>query len=83
MVYNNPKNAAHGAILKGMGMVRGTADLIYLRDHNTDIFLECKIPGEHQKTDQIEFEKMVKELGAEYYVFETLEEFQEILKPYL
>jgi hypothetical protein len=99
MVYNNPKNAAHGAILKGMGMVKGVSDLIYLPASQSSplyalnpsgnveaspvLFLECKIEGEYQKSEQIEFEKLVRELGHEYYVFRSLGEFQEILKPYL
>jgi hypothetical protein len=30
MNYNNPKNAIHGAILKGLGLVAGVADMTYL-----------------------------------------------------
>ena len=108
MVYNNPKNAAHGSILKGMGMVRGVSDLIYLPSNTPSIapsitlgsapgiapsitpvypspalFLECKLPGEHQKPEQIEFEKLVTGIGHQYHIFMSLAEFQEILGPYL
>jgi len=110
MVYNNPKNAAHGSILKGMGMVRGVSDLIYLPGHiyipgithgitpvstlcptpgialccpSPVLFLECKLPGEHQKPEQIEFEKLVTGIGHQYYIFRSLAEFQAILAPYL
>jgi hypothetical protein len=39
MVYNTPKNAAHGSILKAMGMVAGVSDMIYLPKPKHIVFL--------------------------------------------
>jgi|SRR5215211_1846982 len=81
MVYNNPNNRIEGAVLKGMGMVPGVSDLIYLFKDEWKIspsvkFLECKLPGCKQDKEQIKFESMVKMLGFGYYLFHSLDEFK-------
>jgi hypothetical protein len=81
MVYNTPKNAAHGSILKAMGMVAGCSDLILLRRRHV-IFLECKKPGGIQSPEQKRFETLVRSLGFDYELFHSLEEFQGILRRY-
>jgi hypothetical protein len=80
MIYNNPKNAAHGAILKAMGMVAGCSDLIYLAPTGKVYFLECKLPEGVQSKDQKKFENMVSGIGHTYRIFRSVEQFQEIIK---
>jgi hypothetical protein len=81
MVYNTPKNAAHGSILKAMGMVAGCSDLILLRRRHV-IFLECKKPGGVQSPEQKRFETLVRSLGFDYELFHSLPEFVAILERY-
>ena len=45
-VYNNPKNQAHGAYRKAMGMKKSVSDLILQRPKYGQIAgIECKAPG--------------------------------------
>jgi hypothetical protein len=84
MVYNNPKNAAHGSILKAMGMLAGVSDLCYLTDNAPRgiVFLECKKPGGTQSPGQKEFQSRVQSLGFDYHLFHSLEEFRNIVQGY-
>ncbi len=79
MIYNNPKNAAHGAVLKSMGMIAGVSDMQYLSPSGKVWFLECKKPGEHPSPAQREFAELITSLGHQYRVFRSLPEFQAIL----
>jgi p-aminobenzoyl-glutamate transporter AbgT len=80
MVYNTPKNAAHGSILKAMGMLAGASDLIYLASSGKIYFLECKKPGGIQSDAQQTFERNVRTLGHYYLLFYSLEQFQGIIR---
>ena len=80
MVYNTPKNAAHGSFLKSMGMVAGVSDMCYLSPNGRTWFLECKRPGEHQSPEQVIFSDTVTPLGHQYRLFTSLTEFQAILE---
>lgn len=79
MVYNTPKSAAHGAILKGMGMIAGVSDMCYLSPSGV-YFLECKKPGGRQSDAQKEFQAAVEAAGHKYAIFTSLEEFKTILR---
>lgn len=78
--YNNPKNGAHGAVLKGMGLVKGVSDLAYLRSDGRMVFIELKLPGQRQSPAQREWESLVRSCGAEYCVINTLEQFKTAIK---
>lgn len=80
MQYNNPKNAEHGAILKGMGLIAGVSDLAYLREDGRMVFIEMKLPGEGQSERQKQWQSMVQACGAEYHVIRSLEEFQNLIQ---
>lgn len=75
MVKNNSKNRIQGARDKAMGMVKGAADMIFLKSDGKNLFLEFKLPGETQKKHQKKFQKMVESLGHEYRLVYTREEF--------
>ena len=79
MIYNNPKNAAHGSMLKAMGMIAGCSDLVYLAPGGSIHFLECKLPEGVQSRAQKTFEARVTALGHRYSIFRSLEEFQALL----
>jgi hypothetical protein len=79
MQYNNPKNRAHGAVLKGMGLVAGVSDLAYLKSDGTMLFIELKLPGQKQGPKQIWWEQLVTKTGAEYKVINNLEAFKKLI----
>lgn len=80
MQYNNAKNAEHGAILRGMGLVAGVADLAYLSPSGRMVYIEMKRPGEKQSDKQKWWQELVTRRGAEYHVIDTLEEFQNLIQ---
>lgn len=79
MVYNNPKNKAHAAVLLGMGLKAGVSDLIYLLD-GTVVFIEMKLPKKRQSPDQKEFEAMVISLGFQYYIIDNQLDFEKLIR---
>lgn len=80
MQYNNPKNAAHGAILKGMGLLPGVSDLAFLREDGQMLFIEMKLPGQTQSPAQKNWERIVTNAGAGYCVVTSLEEFKAVIE---
>lgn len=64
--------------LKATGLQSGPSDLILISFVET-IFLECKLPGEVQSPDQIEFEAKCKERGKTYKLFKYFSHFQMIV----
>lgn len=78
MVHNNPKDKRDGAILKGMGMVKGVSDMIYLKTLQV-LFLEFKLPGQYQTPDQVAFQSIVEALGFKYIIVTSLEQFKLII----
>lgn len=83
MVHNTPKNAIDGARLRGMGMVAGVSDLIFLRDNLPPLCIEMKDDSGRQTPAQIEWQKIATACGCEYVVVRSLDEFQTVLTPYL
>lgn len=79
LIYNNPKNAMHGAILKGMGLRRGPSDQVLLLP-GTVVWIECKLPGEGQSKDQQTFQQQVEALGMRYYLYHSLPELLAIFE---
>lgn len=80
MQYNNPKNAEHGGVLKGMGMVAGVSDLAYLKEDGRMLFIELKVGDGKQSQRQKWWEGVVRGCGAEYVVVRSLKEFVEIIE---
>ena len=79
MNYNNPKNKAHGAVLKGMGLMAGVADLSYLCDGKM-VYIELKTDKGIQSDKQKDFELLAIELGHEYHICRDLEHFKRIIQ---
>jgi VRR-NUC domain. len=76
MNYNNPKNAKHGAILVGMGLLKGIADMTYLAKGNFPYFLEFKALKGSQTLDQRCWGRAIKRRGGIYVVIKTFEQFK-------
>ena len=79
-VNNNSENKVKGNIMFQMGVRKGVSDLIFVG--SIVVFLECKTPTGTQSKDQKNFQKTVESLGHPYFIFRSLEEFQEIVLKY-
>ena len=64
--------------LKATGVRAGVSDLIVIQP-NRVLFVELKKTNGRQSDNQKEFENIVNNLGFEYYVVRSLEEFKSIL----
>jgi hypothetical protein len=76
MVQNTVTGKRQGAILKGMGLIAGVSDMIYLRPDGQPIFVELKTEEGRQSAAQIEWARKITEAGYRYVVVRSLEEFQ-------
>ena len=74
---NNAANARQGAILKGMGVVAGVADLTFVWDERTS-FLEVKLPGERQSAVQKQWQAAVEAQGCAYYIIRSVADFSAV-----
>lgn len=63
---------------KSIGLLSGASDLIVLMP-NRCIFVEVKTRIGRQSDNQKEFETRVKDLGFEYYLIRSLEDFKEAI----
>ena len=79
MNYNNPKNAAHGAVLKGMGLVAGVADMSLLA--NGKFYgLEFKTPTGRQSKGQIRWAEAIAKQGGYYLIITSFDQFKEFIE---
>jgi len=65
--------------LKATGLVAGVSDLIVVQP-NKILFVELKIEKGKQSESQKEFESIVTNLGFEYHLVRSLEQFKQIIK---
>jgi hypothetical protein len=80
MNLNNPKNARQGAVLKGMGLVKGVADMTYLANDGKVDYIEFKVGRDRQSNAQKAFQAQAEALGHRYHIVRAVEEFQAIIK---
>lgn len=64
--------------MKAMGMVNGVSDTIVVLPNKT-LFCEFKVQDGRQSDKQKEFQQIVTDLGQEYHVVRSLEQFKEII----
>jgi hypothetical protein len=77
--YNNPPNAIQGAMLKGLGLTKGVADLTYLLPDGKMLFIEMKTEIGIQSKEQIAWQELVESLGFEYVICRSFEQFKELI----
>ena len=65
--------------LKSTGTLAGVSDLIIIQENKT-IFIEVKNSTGKQSPKQILFQKKVIDLGFNYHIVRTLEEFIKIME---
>lgn len=78
-VPNEGKSAQEQMYKKMLGMRSGVSDMIMLLP-NEVLFIEFKDSKGKQSDNQKEFEQIVTNLGFEYHLVRSLEQFQEIIK---
>jgi hypothetical protein len=76
MVQNTVTDKRQGAILKGMGLIAGVSDMVYLRPDGKPIFVELKTAEGRQSAAQIEWARKITEARYLYVVVRSLEEFK-------
>lgn len=76
MIYNNPPNARMGAVLKSMGLRKGTSDLVYFAPGGKIHWIEMKLRGERQSDSQKDFQLLVEEYGGSYILCYSEQDFQ-------
>jgi len=77
--YNNPKNAAHGAHLKAIGLLPGVADITILWKGKA-YFVELKTLDGKQSKAQVNWQNTVQENGFNYHLINTFETWQKLLE---
>ena len=80
MNLNNAKNARQGAVLKGMGLVAGVADMTYLASDGKVDYIEFKVGRDRQSKAQKDFQAQAEALGHRYHIVRTVAQFQAIIK---
>lgn len=77
-VEQSAKNGIQGALQKALGVVAGVSDLILVLKGKV-LFIELKTDIGKQSPTQIEFERQITELGHEYHVVRSFEQFLSLL----
>lgn len=65
------------------GLLRGVSDCIILLPGRISVFMECKTPDGVQSEDQRKFQLQIEALGFDYHIYRSLDQFWNIINPYL
>lgn len=65
--------------MRGMGLIKGAADMVYFPQCGEIWFIEVKRPGETPREDQRKFADKVLNLGYKYFVVTSLSEFKTLI----
>lgn len=83
MIFSIPnggtRNVREAVALKRTGLLSGASDLIVITPKGKLMFIELKIDKGKQSDNQKDFEKRVKDLGFEYHIVRSLEEFKKLI----
>lgn len=77
------RNKIEAMKLVSTGLKAGVADLIALFPNGKCVFFELKYGNNKQETNQIDFQNTVNNLGFDYYLIYTFEQFQSIWLSYI
>ena len=78
-VPNGSNRSMQEAImLKATGLLSGVSDLILIHNGRV-VFIEVKQPTKKQQPSQIDFQNRVSNLGFEYQIIRSLEEFKNFI----
>jgi hypothetical protein len=83
LIFSCPNGGTRNIIeakkLKETGLMAGVADLIVLFPNGKLMFVELKTDTGKQSEKQIDFENRVKNLGFEYHLIRSIDEFKIII----
>ncbi len=77
-VPNESKSFKETLTKKSIGLLTGVSDLIIV-NYKKVLFVEVKTPTGKQSDKQKRFQRAVTNLGFNYYIVRSLEEFQTII----
>lgn len=78
-VNGGARNRIAGSRLKGIGVVAGVSDLIYLRPRGRPLLIEMKLPDGRQSKAQKEWQKAVEAAGYSYVICRDLDFFKDLI----
>ncbi|MCY1540746.1 hypothetical protein D9M68_764040 [compost metagenome] len=81
-INNNSQNAIKGVMNKAMGTLPGVADMAFIRENGKIVWIEWKIQSGTQNKPQKEWESIVTDLGHDYVIVRSEEEFLAIIEKY-
>ena len=83
--YLNPPNAMTGRILKGLGLRKGVPDLTFALPINGKhgLYIEMKNEKGTLQKEQIKYKKLLTDVGYNWELCRSLEQFKTIIKNYL
>jgi len=73
------RNIREAMTFKATGLLKGASDLIVILPNSKLIFVELKTEKGIQSPEQNDFQFRVNELGYEYHLIRSLDEFKKIL----
>ena len=74
------RNVREAQRLKSEGVLAGVADLTILLPQGKSLYIEMKVKGNRQTSNQKEFQQKAESLGHKYYVCYSFEEFEKVVK---
>jgi len=78
-VPNESKSKRETLQKMAIGMMPGVSDLIVITSNNV-LFIEVKTPSGTQSKNQKRFQSLVENLGYNYYLVRSLEQFKTIFE---
>lgn len=72
------RNAIEAMTMKSTGLLPGASDLIFIH-RGLLVWIEVKVPTGRQQPSQMQFEARVTDLGYQYKIIRSLQEFQEFI----
>lgn len=84
VIYATPNGGSRNPIeakrLKAEGVLAGVADLTILLPQGKIIYIEMKVKGNKQTSNQKDFQEKAEQLGHKYYVCYSFDEFKNIVQ---
>lgn len=75
-INQKARNAIEGNQMKAIGVVPGVSDLCNILPFGRVRWIEMKTQDGRQSPDQVKFQRLCEELGHEYIICRTFEEFK-------
>lgn len=82
-IPNDESNPVQSKRKRLTGRFKGAADVVLILNQGRVVWVEFKLPKGRQSEAQIRFESLVTELGHQYHVCRSIEQFKELVKTIL